>query len=234
LPTIPEAKEDGTPLTEEEKQVYQKEIEETKARNDKLVKDNEELSQMQSKIRIDYRNHKFEESNECALVTLLNYREPPKVAPPQPAGESPKKSSDKPHDTSKDEGDMDNSRIESVKSGERDEGTFEEVPPKIILANPRPGDDINVIIVHTEAQMGLRKLLIEIAKKHFKELEKLDVNSVFSHPRNKSELLEERFIEHAKKNLRFEKSKPVPVFEFKNNAPPNPDEEEQQPTPSPE
>jgi hypothetical protein len=79
--------------------------------------------------------------------------------------------------------------------------------------------------------MGLRKLLIETAKKHFKELEKLDVNSVFSHPKNKSELLEERFLNHIKKSLLFDKSKPVPLFEFQNNTPPNPEEENSSPQP---
>lgn len=101
------------------------------------------------------------------------------------------------------------------------------------MLNPRVADDMKVIIVHNEAHMALRKMLIELAKKQFKELEKLDINSVFSHPKNKSELLEEKFIEHSKKNLLFDKSKPVPVFEFQNNTPPQPNEEEN-PTPPPQ
>mmetsp|Transcript_16549 Transcript_16549/g.19141 ORF Transcript_16549/g.19141 Transcript_16549/m.19141 type:complete len:134 (+) Transcript_16549:1938-2339(+) len=130
---------------------------------------------------------------------------------------------------SKDEGDLDESRRESIKSNDKEDGTFEDVPPKVILLNPHLQDD-RVIIFHSEAQMGLRKLLIETAKKHFKELEKLDLNSVYSHPKNKSELLEEKFIEHAKKSFIYDKTKPVPMFEFQNNAPPPLDDQ----TPSPQ
>mmetsp|Transcript_33086 Transcript_33086/g.32470 ORF Transcript_33086/g.32470 Transcript_33086/m.32470 type:complete len:88 (-) Transcript_33086:77-340(-) len=85
--------------------------------------------------------------------------------------------------------------------------------------------------------MGLRKLLIDTAKKHFKELEKLDANSVFTHSKNKSELLEDRFLDHARKNFMHEsaatpgKPKPVPIFEFQNNTPPAPDQE---PAPAPQ
>lgn len=231
-PTMPEPKEDGAEITEEEKQEYEKQVAEVTAKNEIIHKENEVLAQLQSKIRIEYRDHKFEESNECALIKLKNFREPPKEVPVHPSNESPKKA-DKSQDISKDESNLDDSRLESNKSQEKEEGTFEDVPPKIIMANPALDDGNNVIILHTEAQMGLRKLLIETAKKHFKELEKLDVNSVFSHPRNKSELLEDRFIEHAEKTFQFEKSKKVPVFEFQNNTPPAP-EEESAPTPQPE
>mmetsp|Transcript_13175 Transcript_13175/g.11649 ORF Transcript_13175/g.11649 Transcript_13175/m.11649 type:complete len:161 (+) Transcript_13175:282-764(+) len=160
------------------------------------------------------------------MIRLTNYREPV----PEPSPEAQKKVSEK-LDTSIQDN-LDDSKIESVKSQEKEDGTFDDVPAKIILINPILSDDQSVIIVHTEAQMGLRRLIIETAKKHFKELEKLDANSVFTHPKNKSELLEERFIEHAKKNLQFDKSKPVPVFDFQNNTPPAP--EEPQPSPQPE
>lgn len=233
VPEAPEPKEEGAEITEEEKANFDKSVEEAKTKNEQIHKENEELAQMQSKIKIEFRSHNFEDNNECALIKLKNYREPPKEQPAQ-AAEAQKKQSEKLADVSKDESNLDESRIESVKSNEKEDGTFDDVPPKIILANPHLSDDTNAIIVHTEAQMGLRKLLIETAKKHFKELEKLDVNSVFTHPKNKSEVLEERFIAHAKSNIQFDKSKPVPVFEFQNNTPPNPDEEEQQPTPPPE
>lgn len=234
LPKLPEAKEDGSAPTEEEKQQVEKEIEETKSKNDKINKENEELAQIQSKIKIEFRNHSFEDSNECALIKLKNFREPPKANPAAQTSESAKKSTEKNVDLSRDDSNLNDSNVESLKSADKEDGTFEDVPPKIIMGNPKLNDDNTVIIVHTEAQMGLRRLLIETAKKHFKELEKLDVNSVFSHPKNKSEVLEERFLEHAKKNLHFEKSKPVPIFEFQNTTPPNPDEEESQPTPQPE
>ena len=232
-PIIPEANEDGTPLSEEDKQNLQKQIEEIKVQNENILKKNEDLNRFKAKIRVEYRNHNFADNNECALIKLLNFREPPKAAIPPPLGnESNKKITDKSLEISKDEIDLDDSRRESIKSGERDEGTFEDVPPKIILCHPYFADGSRVIIVHSEAQIGLRKMLIENAKKHFKELEKLDLNSVFSHPKNKSELLEEKFIEHVKKNLQFDKTKPVPVFDFQNNVPVS--QEEQQPTPQPQ
>lgn len=212
----------------------QKQIEDVKHQNEAIQKKNEELNRFKAKIRVEYRNYNFTDNNECALIKLLNYREPPKAAlPPVVGNESNKKVTDKSLEVSKEEIDLDDSRRESIRSGEREEGTFEDVPPKIILCHPYFADGNRVIVVHSEAQIGLRKLLIETAKKHFKELEnKLDLNSIFSHPKNKSELLEEKFIEHVKKNLQYDKTKPVPVFEFQNNAPGA--QEEQQPSPQPQ
>ena len=226
LPTIPEAKDDGTPLTEEEKQSIEKQIEEVKTQNDAIEKENDELAQLQNKIRIEYRSHDFDQNKECALVKLLNFREVQKD-PVATGAESPKRNADKPGDGSKDDIDLDDSRRESMKSMEKDEGTFEDVPQKIILINPVLSDGQRVIVVHSEAQMGLRKMLIDNAKKHFKELEKLDTNSVFSHPKNKSELLEEKFLDHITTKP---SPLPVPVFDFQNNTPPPPEEPEQ-PTP---
>lgn len=225
LPTIPEAKEDGTPLTEEEKQAIEKQIEETKQQNKIIEKENEELAQLQNKIKIEYRNHNFDDSRECALVKLSNFRE---KAPPAPAAnESPKKGADKQADVSREE-DLDDSRRESMKSMEKEEGTFEDIPPKVMLINPHLSDGQRIIVLHTEAHMALRKMLIENAKKHFKELEKLEVNSVFSHPKNKSELLEEKFTEHTTTKP---SPLPVPVFSFQNNTPPPPVEDPVTPQP---
>lgn len=182
---------------------------------------------MKSKIKIEYRDHNYKESNECALIKLSNYREAPKE-PVQP--DHQKKPSERLLDTSTNQDNLDDSKIESVKSQEKEDGTFEDIPPKVILVSPDLGEDQRAIIVHTEAQMALRKLLIDTAKKHIKELEKLDANSVFTHAKNKSEFLENRFMEHAKKNFLFENSKPVPVFDFQNNTPSSP-EEEQPPAP---
>jgi hypothetical protein len=230
LPTVPEAKDDSTPPTEEEKAAIEKQIEEVKAQNEAIEKANEELAQLQSRIRIEYRDYNYDESSECALVKLLNFREAPKEVSALNGAESTKKVSEKPAEISKDEIDLDDSRRESMKSIDRDDGTFEDVPQKIILVNPTLSDGSRIIVVHSEAQMGFRKMLIENAKKHFKELGKLDVNSVFSHPKNKSELLEEKFIEHTTNKT---SPLPVPVFDFQNNTPPAPEEPEQ-PSPVPE
>lgn len=41
----------------------------------------------------------------------------------------------------------------------------------------------------------LRKMIIEVAKRHIKELEKLNLNAVLGHTAQKSKQLEERFEE---------------------------------------
>jgi hypothetical protein len=64
LPTLPETKEDETEFTEEEKLEHEKKVEEVKTKNDQIKKENDELANLQSKIKIEFRNHNFEESNE--------------------------------------------------------------------------------------------------------------------------------------------------------------------------
>lgn len=44
-----------------------------------------------------------------------------------------------------------------------------------------------------EAQYHLRKLIIDVAKRHIKELEKLNMNAVLGHTSQKSRQLDERF-----------------------------------------
>ena len=49
----------------------------------------------------------------------------------------------------------------------------------------------------------MRKLVIEVAKKHFKELEKLNLNAVLAHTAQKSKQLDERFEDHIVRSLKF-------------------------------
>lgn len=63
-PVIPENQEDGTPIPEEEKQALEKEIEEVKVKNETIEKENQELMLLQSKVKIEYRDHDFDDSNE--------------------------------------------------------------------------------------------------------------------------------------------------------------------------
>ena len=47
--------------------------------------------------------------------------------------------------------------------------------------------------IYIEAQYNLRKLIIDVAKRHIKELEKLNMNAVLGHTAQKSKQLDERF-----------------------------------------
>ncbi len=44
-----------------------------------------------------------------------------------------------------------------------------------------------------EAQYNLRRLIIDVAKRHFKELDKLNMNAVLGHTAQKSKQLDEKF-----------------------------------------
>lgn len=56
-----------------------------------------------------------------------------------------------------------------------------------------------------EAQYAVRKLIIECAKKHFKELERLNLNAVLAHTAQKSKQLDERFEDHILRTHKFGK-----------------------------
>lgn len=56
----------------------------------------------------------------------------------------------------------------------------------ILLNTHNDERDINLIVYHSEAQYAVRKLIIETARKHFKELEKLNLNAVLAHTAQKS------------------------------------------------
>ena len=60
-----------------------------------------------------------------------------------------------------------------------------------------------MIMYHAEAQYAVRKMIIECAKKHFKELEKLNLNAVLAHTAQKSKQLDERFEDHVVRQLKF-------------------------------
>ena len=72
--------------------------------------------------------------------------------------------------------------------------------------------------MHAEAVFPIRKMLMELAKKHFKELEKMNVNTVLGHISDKTMNLEQKFLEHVERDMKFEKTKPVPVFDFVTNV----------------
>lgn len=66
----------------------------------------------------------------------------------------------------------------------------------MILVDQKISEDTHLIAYHSEAQYTLRKLIIDVAKRHFKELEKINMNAVLGHTAQKSRQLEERFEEN--------------------------------------
>jgi hypothetical protein len=54
-----------------------------------------------------------------------------------------------------------------------------------------------------EAQYQVRRLIIDVAKRHFKELEKLNMNAVLGHTAQKSKQLEERLEDYLVRMLGF-------------------------------
>lgn len=81
---------------------------------------------------------------------------------------------------------------------------IEDVPAKMILVNPYNDErDVNLIVYHSEAQYAARKLIIEVARRHFKELEKLNLNAVLAHTAQKSKQLDERFEDHIIRTLKY-------------------------------
>lgn len=60
-----------------------------------------------------------------------------------------------------------------------------------------------LLLITLEAQYAVRKLIIEVAKRHFKELEKLNLNAVLAHTAQKSKQLDERFEDYIIRTLKF-------------------------------
>jgi len=75
---------------------------------------------------------------------------------------------------------------------------FEKIPVKIPKVKPINPDGIQIAAYHSEAPYNVRKVLLEHAKKNFKELEKAEANfvtSLINHSSQRTKMLEERFEE---------------------------------------
>jgi hypothetical protein len=62
---------------------------------------------------------------------------------------------------------------------------------------------VTQLINHLEAQYAARKLIIDVARRHFKELDKLNMNAVIAHTAQKTKQLDERFEDHIVRSLKF-------------------------------
>lgn len=71
--------------------------------------------------------------------------------------------------------------------GTLDNFAIEDVPTKIVLIDTNNAEGTcKLIAYHSEAQFAVRRLIIDVAKKHFRELEKLNMNAVLGHTAQKS------------------------------------------------
>jgi len=74
----------------------------------------------------------------------------------------------------------------------------------MIMVDPYTQDrEVQLIAYHSEAQFAVRRYIIEVAKRHFKELEKLSMNAVLGHTAQKSKQLDERFEDHIVRSQKF-------------------------------
>lgn len=48
-------------------------------------------------------------------------------------------------------------------------------------------------------------MIIEVARRHFKELDKLNLNAILAHTAQKSKQLDERFEDHIMRTMKFGK-----------------------------
>jgi len=150
---IPEER-DG--MSEEEKESLPDLIEKTKADNEQIEKDNARASKMKSKISIAHKTT-VSEDRESVCVRLMNHRT-------EVLGEDGRP--------------INSARGDGEGSGPDGDEPFnpERIPLKIPLVRPVvPETGLNTIVYHSEAQYALRRVLIDQAKKNFKELEKTDV-----------------------------------------------------------
>lgn len=69
----------------------------------------------------------------------------------------------------------------------------DKIPNKIMITRPRVESGLQVAMYHSEASYALRKLVIEQARKSFKELEKAEMSALLSHSHQRSKMLEDRF-----------------------------------------
>jgi len=79
-----------------------------------------------------------------------------------------------------------------------DSFNFEKIPVKIPKIKPINADGIQIAAYHSEAPYNVRKVLLEQAKKNFKEVEKAEANfvtSLINHSSQRTKMMEERFEE---------------------------------------
>lgn len=222
VPEMPQPDAEGNEPSEEAKVHAQRQIDEVAKLNAEIEKHNEEVSKIQSKVKIAFRPMQdVLNRGECALMRVNNFRDAKldETALDQNASvEAFVNTSQQHHAPShQKQGSVNTSGKQAPSlSSQRDQLSMEQdvsaldnfqledVPAKMILLNPHNDErDVNLIVYHSEAQYALRKLVIEVAKRHFKELEKLNLNAVLAHTAQKSKQLDERFEDYIIRTLKY-------------------------------
>lgn len=157
---VPEEQEG---MSEEEKEALPEQIERIRAENEQIEKDNARAAKMKTKISIAHKAT-VSDDRESVCVRLMNHRT-------EVLGED-----GRPINSARGEGDA------SGADADAEPFNPERIPSKIPLVRPViPETGLNTIVYHSEAQYALRKVLIEQARKNFKELEKTDVLQLLAH-----------------------------------------------------
>ena len=129
-----EAKEPKEP-TEDEKEAYAHQVELINQQNAEIEKHNAEIHELKDKIWIEKRETNFDEMNDCCVMIMQNYRDPP-----------PDEEEHEPSQEWKE-----NSRIDRSKTSKKedsDDQGFESVPSKVILSKTK-SEDLTTIALHS-------------------------------------------------------------------------------------
>jgi len=166
------------------------------------------MKSLKEKVKIEYRDVDYSDNNECCIVKIENYRDPPI----EEEGDDDRNDSK----MSKQSKSKIGSRMEDTAEGEH-KPSFDDFSQRVLTPQQR-NSEVDTILIHTEAQFELWKVIIELAKKHFPELEKLALNeTIFGALFDKSNKLEQEFVDHLVATLKYDEGKVLPVFEFANN-----------------
>lgn len=197
--------EEPKEATEEEKTAHEKEVSAAKSRNLHVEEQNENMKQLKEKVKVDFREVDYKENNECCVVKIENYRDPPVE------GEGEDEKNDSKFSKSK----LSSKHDDTAEAEQKP--SFDDFSPRVLTPLQR-NSEVDTILLHTEAQFELWKVILELAKKNFPELEKLALNdTIFGALFDKSNKLEQEFVDHLVANLKFDEAKILPVFEFANN-----------------
>ena len=185
---VPEATEDMDAAAKEE---LAETVEKVKADNEAIEKENAKSEVIKKKVLVKARAEDalYNEELEKALLKVSNFREVTIDA------------SGNPVQSARTGGSTPAPEADATIETQEQQFNPEKLPPKIPLVKPINTDSgLQIAVYHSEAPYALRKVLMEQARKTFKELEKADVNQLLIHSSQRSKMLEERFEESFIKN----------------------------------
>ena len=167
LVAIPEVTDDMDAAKKDE---VNEQIEQAKADNEVIEKDNQKVEAIKKKVLIECRGEGvYNPENEKALIKISNFREATLDASGNPVQSARTGNSNV-------EGQADTSIEQSEQAF-----SAEKLPLKIPLVKPINENGLQVAVYHNEAPYGLRRFLMEQARKSFKELEKADTTALLNH-----------------------------------------------------